>query len=205
MEGIHQVFRPTNMAKGSTVDNRNAKRKRIQVGIEIADPGANRCYGYAENISSTGVSIVLQEGGLPAGQRSVILNFKIWTGSETLYRKIYARVVRSGQGKIALEFARSLAARDYESAHAMTSRSFQAVTSPGQLKNAFESIVPLDWGPVEPVELGETMTSWPGKQATDLGWVYVSIGGDVYSEAVSVIVMSENGSARIREVEFGRP
>lgn len=105
----------------------------------------------------------------------------------------------------ALEFARSLAARDYPAAHAMTSRSFQAVTSPGQLKNAFESIVPLDWGPVEPVELGETMTSWPGKQATDLGWVYVSIGGDVYSEAVSVIVMSENGSARIREVEFGRP
>jgi len=107
MEGIHQVFRPTNMAKGSIVDNRNAKRKRIQVGIEIADPGANRCYGYAENISSTGVSIVLKEGGLPPGQRSVILNFKIWTGSETLYRKIYARVVRSGQGKIALEFARS--------------------------------------------------------------------------------------------------
>lgn len=88
------------------MDNRNAKRKRIQVGIEIADPGANRCYGYAENISSTGVSIVLKEGGLPPGQRSVILNFKIWTGSETLYRKIYARVVRSGQGKIALEFAR---------------------------------------------------------------------------------------------------
>jgi hypothetical protein len=89
------------------VDNRNAKRKRIQVGIEIADPGANRCYGYAENISSTGVSIVLKEGGLPPGQRSVILNFKIWTGSETLYRKIYARVVRCGQGKIALKFARS--------------------------------------------------------------------------------------------------
>jgi hypothetical protein len=35
----------------------------------------------------------------------VILNFKIWTGSETLYRKIYARVVRLEQEKIALEFA----------------------------------------------------------------------------------------------------
>ena len=83
-----------------------AKRNQIQVGIEIAHSVANRCYGYAENISCTGVSIVLREGELPPQQRSVILNFKIWTGKETLYRKIYARVVRPGQGKIALEFAR---------------------------------------------------------------------------------------------------
>ena len=88
------------------VGNRIAKRNQIQVDIEIAHPAANRCYGYAENISRAGVSIVLREGELPPGQRSVILNFKIWTGGETLYRKIYARVVRPGQGKIALEFAR---------------------------------------------------------------------------------------------------
>jgi len=88
------------------VENRQAKRNQIQVGIEVAHPTSNRCYGYAENISSTGVIIVLQEGELPPRQRSVILNFKIWTGSETLYRKIYARVVRSGQDRIVLEFSR---------------------------------------------------------------------------------------------------
>jgi len=89
------------------VENREAKRNQIQVDIEIAHPTANRCYGYAENISRTGISVVLCEGALPPQQRSVILNFKIWTGTETLYRKIYARVVRPGQGKIALEFTRS--------------------------------------------------------------------------------------------------
>ena len=94
------------MRKVDKVEKRIAKRNQIQVDIEIAHPAANRCYGYAENISRTGVSIVLREGGLPARQRSVILNFKIWTGSETLYRKINARVVRPGQRKIALEFAR---------------------------------------------------------------------------------------------------
>jgi len=87
------------------VERRNAKRNQIQVDIEIAHPGARRCGGYAENISRTGVSIVLWDGELPTPQRSVILNFKVWTGSETLYRKIYARVVRSEQEKIALEFA----------------------------------------------------------------------------------------------------
>lgn len=89
------------------MENRKAKRNQIEVDLEIAHPTAGRCYGYAESISRTGVSVVLQEGGLPPRQRSVILNFKIWTGSETLYRKIYARVVRPGQGKIALEFAKS--------------------------------------------------------------------------------------------------
>ncbi|HHH45036.1 MAG TPA: PilZ domain-containing protein [Gammaproteobacteria bacterium] len=87
------------------MERRNARRNQIQVDIEIAHPGARRCGGYAENISRSGVSIVLWDGELPARQRAVILNFKVWTGSETLYRKIYARVVRSEQEKIALEFA----------------------------------------------------------------------------------------------------
>ncbi|GMQ89594.1 MAG: hypothetical protein BMS9Abin09_1098 [Gammaproteobacteria bacterium] len=93
------------LAKGTLVERRNAKRNQIQVDIEIAHPGVRRCGGYAENISRTGVSIILWDGELPTDQRSVILNFKVWTGSETLYRKIYARVVRSDQQKIALEFA----------------------------------------------------------------------------------------------------
>jgi hypothetical protein len=87
------------------VERRKAKRNPIQVNIEIAHPGAARCCGFAENISRTGVSIALWDGHLPPQQRSVILNFKVWTGSETLYRKIYARVMRSTQDKIALEFA----------------------------------------------------------------------------------------------------
>jgi len=87
------------------VERRKAKRNQIQVDIEIAHPGAQRCGGYAENISRTGVSIILWDGEFPTSQRSVILNFKVWTGSETLYRKIYARVVRLETEKIALEFA----------------------------------------------------------------------------------------------------
>jgi hypothetical protein len=46
----------------------------------------------------------LWKGELPAQQRSVILNFKVWTGWETLYRKIYARVVHADQQVVGLEF-----------------------------------------------------------------------------------------------------
>ncbi len=87
------------------MERRNAKRNQIQVELEIAHPGARRCGGYAEDISRSGVSVTLRDGELPAQQRSVILNFKVWTGSETLYRKIYARVVRSEPERVALEFA----------------------------------------------------------------------------------------------------
>ena len=87
------------------MERRKAKRSQIQVDIEIAHPGSNRCRGYAENISRTGVSVALSEGSLPERQRSVILNFRVWTGNETLYRKVYARVIRQDQMQVALEFA----------------------------------------------------------------------------------------------------
>ena len=107
--------------------------------------------------------------------------------------------------KIALEFARSLAEREYTKAYEMTAKEYRKRTTVEQLRAAFESIVPTDWGPMGPIEVGQTMTTWPGKQPSDIGRAYVSIGGDVYSEAVTVIVTSEQGEAKIREVEFGRP
>jgi hypothetical protein len=46
---------------------------------------------------------------------------------------------------------------------------------------------------------------WPGRESSDAGWAYVSVGGDVYSEAVTLVVTMEDGDLRIRTVEFGRP
>jgi len=87
----------------------------------------------------------------------------------------------------------------------MMTKQYPKGTSVEQLQTAFETVVPTDWGPMGPSEVGETMTSWPGKQPTEIGWADVSIGGDVYSEAITVVVTSEPGEAKIREVEFGRP
>ena len=74
-----------------------------------------------------------------------------------------------------------------------------------QLKEEFEKIVPPDGGDTGPIEIGTIWDDWPDKQPSDLGWVYVSIGGDVYSEGLTLVLMSENGNARVREVQFGRP
>ena len=109
--------------------------------------------------------------------------------------------------EVALEFTKALTERDYDRAYAMTSHDYQRRTSVEQLRTAFEAIVPTDWGAIGPVTVVRTMTQWqlPDKQPSDLGRVYVSIGGDVYSEAVIAIITLENGQPKVREVEFGRP
>lgn len=106
---------------------------------------------------------------------------------------------------VGLRFATALANRDYPTAYAMTSSVYQGSTTLDAMRLAFEAIVPTDWKTVGPVEVGQTMDVWPDKQRSDIGWAYISIGGDVYSEAVTVVVMLEAGAPKIRTVEFGRP
>lgn len=109
------------------------------------------------------------------------------------------------ENTLALAFTQALATRDYGLAYSMTSRSYRQSTPLEQMQEAFETIVPLDWGTVGPIKIGLTMTSWPDQQLTDRLWVYVSIGGDVYSEGITAIVMEEKEELRIRAIEWGRP
>jgi hypothetical protein len=105
----------------------------------------------------------------------------------------------------ALSFATHLADRAYEAAYALTALDYRQAVSLETLRAEFEEMIPDDWGEVGPVAVEHTMTDWPDKQDADLLWVYVSIGGDVYSEAVTLVVTSEGGEPRIRQVELGRP
>jgi hypothetical protein len=107
--------------------------------------------------------------------------------------------------QLALDFTKTLAEREYAKAYAMTSQQYRKQNTVERLRTDFESIVPADWGTMGPIEVAHTMTSWPEQQPSDLGWAYISIGGDVYSEAVTVVVTSEDGEAKVRMVEFGRP
>jgi hypothetical protein len=107
--------------------------------------------------------------------------------------------------EVGLKFARALAGRDYATAYAMTSSDYQRSTTLDEMRTAFEAIVPLEWPTGSPVAVGQVMETWPTKQPSDVGWVYLSIGGDVYSEAVTVVVMREADTYKVRTVEFGRP
>jgi len=106
---------------------------------------------------------------------------------------------------VGLKFASALASRDYPTAYAMTSSDYQRNTTLDEMRTAFEAIVPTDWRTIGPVAVGHTMETWPAKQPSDVGWVYLSFGGDEYSEAVTVVVMREGDTLKVRTVEFGRP
>jgi len=106
MEGARSLA--SNIAttvRGVAVEKRRAKRDQILVDIDIAHPGTGICHGYVENISKTGVAIIISGGEPPTEQRSVVLNLRVWTGNEMLYRKIYCRIVRREEGRLAMEFA----------------------------------------------------------------------------------------------------
>jgi hypothetical protein len=107
--------------------------------------------------------------------------------------------------QVAVAFTEALATRDYAAAYALTSRGYRETTSVSALQAAFEEIVPLDWTTAGPIEVGLTMEDWPGREPSDVGWVHVSVGGDVYSEAVTVVVTLDGRELKVRTAEFGRP
>jgi hypothetical protein len=107
--------------------------------------------------------------------------------------------------KVATSFAQKIVAGDYETAYGMLSASLQATTSPAQLKKEFLSMIDYGNGPPNFVEAMDVQDKWPDKLPADVGWAYVAITGDNFSEAVTVIIEREHGRNKIRSIEWGRP
>jgi hypothetical protein len=103
------------------------------------------------------------------------------------------------QKALALDFARRLSARDYATAYGMLSSAAQARTTLEQLRSDFEDMISLDWGAVEPIALEEN-------ELWNELFLYVVLGGAIYSEAVIVDAFAlEHGAPRIDSFQFGRP
>ncbi|NOQ34374.1 MAG: hypothetical protein GQ569_00580 [Methylococcaceae bacterium] len=101
------------------------------------------------------------------------------------------------QKTLALNFAQQLAQRNYKVAYAMCSQNLQSQLTLDDLHEQFEDMIPLDWGRIEPIELDKN---------GDYPFVYVVLGGDVYSEAIFInSFVIENSSLNIESFEFGRP
>ena len=107
--------------------------------------------------------------------------------------------------QIALEFTQALVDGNFDQAYAMTTAEFQKRESLESLKKNFlRMTVEQDFQISGSIEVGTTEDASKFKYAKpgDAMFIYVSIPGDLWSEAVSVIV---NDSEKISSVEFGRP
>jgi hypothetical protein len=107
--------------------------------------------------------------------------------------------------ELATQFGSSLTKKDFALAHSMLCQLLQEKLSPESLKQEFESMISYGEGLLENVDVMEAFEDWPAKQQNDIGWAYVAITGQNFSEAVSLIISNENGQARVREIEWGRP
>jgi hypothetical protein len=107
------------------------------------------------------------------------------------------------QGKIALQFAQALVARNFVAAQAMLTPELRSRHAAEDLQTHFDGMI-RNWQgmPVTAVETMNVLDEWPDRQAADIGWAYVSIGSDRFNEAVAVVVTD---AGLIRSIEWGRP
>ena len=103
-------------------------------------------------------------------------------------------------GKIALAFAQALVNSEFEKAESLLAE----IESPN-LAETYAEMISYGEGPVTEVKIMTEMQSWPAKRENDIGWAYVALSGDGYSEAVTVIVSEIGNSLKITNIEWGRP
>jgi hypothetical protein len=111
------------------------------------------------------------------------------------------------------EFVQNLLQRKFSEAYEMLSDGLKTTIQVSALEQAFDAMIGTysDWYDdgvvvIKGSELGSTMTDWPDKQANDIGWNYVHIFGEGWTEAVTVVVEQvDSGRLSIRELKLGRP
>lgn len=102
-------------------------------------------------------------------------------------------------GKIALEFAKALAAEDFALAYSfLHQEDVDLEEELGEMLECYD-------GPITLIEVMDEMESWPGKSEIDIGWAYAALTGDGFSEAIAVVVSNVNNSLKITNIEWGRP
>ncbi|MEL7185872.1 MAG: hypothetical protein AAFN50_05480 [Pseudomonadota bacterium] len=107
--------------------------------------------------------------------------------------------------QFATRFAAALTNGAYDEAHQMLNPELQKKHSAGELGQTFEAMVEYGSSPAKVDGFIETMEDWPDKKPDDVGWVYVSVSGVDYAEAVTVIVSTDRNGMSIRKIEWGRP
>jgi hypothetical protein len=107
--------------------------------------------------------------------------------------------------RLALDFARALAAGETMRAHGLLSSRLQADVTPETLARDYQQMIEYGEGVPTIIQVMNTLSDWPAKELSDTEWVYVAIANDTYSEAVTVVVTQEGSRLAIRSIEWGRP
>lgn len=107
----------------------------------------------------------------------------------------------------AQQFGDCLRLGDYDTAHSLLTGKLQQDYSKSGLQQAVEEMISYGSGPIDSVEVltDYLLTDWPGMMPEDVAWLYVSLAGGDFLEAVSVVVTKCDSRLTIRDIEWGRP
>jgi hypothetical protein len=111
--------------------------------------------------------------------------------------------------QLGIDFAQALVDGDFDLAATCLAPQLRADLTPARLEAELRRMCEYGDGP--PTDIcympceDALDVNGPDKQPGDLGWAYVAIEGDGYSEAVIVTVALVDGAPLIRDVEWGRP
>jgi hypothetical protein len=92
-------------------------------------------------------------------------------------------------------------------AHALLTPEAQQIHTPEAMKERVASMTAYAHEPVKRVNIlpGAIIDEWPDKQYGDIAWVYVSLEGDSYAEAATVLLVETEHGIGIHDIEWGRP
>lgn len=110
--------------------------------------------------------------------------------------------------RIAVEFAQALLEERWADARSLLNPKLQKkLTAAGVKKRFHEMFGGYADGPAKRVRFDPefSMEDWPTKKEGDIGWAYVSVEGDDFVEAVTLVVSKVGPTLCIREIEWGRP
>lgn len=108
-------------------------------------------------------------------------------------------------GRLAVSFASHLVAGQYREAHAILTSYLQEEWTIAELEHEYSEMTDYGNGPADRTQLMATLETWPGREANDVGWAYVSISGNGFVEGVAVVVSQDSGAPLVRQIEWGRP
>ena len=110
---------------------------------------------------------------------------------------------------IAQHFGDCLTQADYETAYSLLSPELQLHSSPHTLQHTVETMIAYGSGPIlQAIAMTDCLlTEWqyPPREPQDVLWIYISLEGQDFMEAVSVIVRQQGEKFTIRWLEWGRP
>jgi hypothetical protein len=110
---------------------------------------------------------------------------------------------------LAQRFGNYLTQADYDTAYTLLAPELQQQYSPQTLRQTVEEMISYGSSPINTaiVMVDCLLTEWqyPPMETNDVVWLYVSLEGEDYLEAVSVIVHHREGILAIRWLEWGRP